>query len=488
MKRLKIIPYTLLMLIACESSPELSAIDQDQEAIENGLLPGVVLKGEELQPQNIFDRLSELRVPGASVAVVRDGKIEWMSTYGWANMADKVAANTQTLFQAASISKPITAVGVLKLVEEGKLDLDTDVNTYLTSWKIPDSEFLDSQKVTLRLLLTHTAGINVHGFSGYEINPELSTADILNGLGNSDTIEVVRPPGTEWAYSGGGYVIVQQVIEDVTGKPFDTYMDEEVLPLLNMSHSTFAQPIPVDRESEVSLAYKASAEVNAYGWNTYPEMAAAGLWTTAEDLANYCIEIHTIYKRRKTNGILQPETVDAMLTAHLGEWGLGPALEWEGDSLRMQHGGKNMGFSNIFVSMPGRGDAAVILTNGDNGTIAMREILRSISIRYDWNLLGIDTVVPYEHTLQFMEEISGFYVFQPEGNPEPYFAQLKQNGDYLEVINAEGEVEERMIGESDSVFIDLSDGDILKFYSFGDSAHFSWNGTFDFYKTTKRPD
>lgn len=482
MKTSLLLPAALLLFTACESAPKLSQTDQDREAIENGLLPGLVLEGESLQPQNIFDRLSELKVPGASVAVVRDGKIEWLETYGWADISNQIALDTNTLFQAASISKPITAIGVLKLVEEGKINLDTDVSTYLKSWEIPNSDFTDSQKVTLRLLLTHTAGVNVHGFSGYELDPKLSTVDVLNGKGNSDSIKVVRTPGTEWAYSGGGYVIVQQVIEDVTGEAFDVFMDREILPALNMTNSTFAQPLPEDRHGNASLAYRSNMSVNEHGWNTYPAKAPAGLWTTPKDLANYFIEIHKIYANRSADGILSPETIDAMLTPHLGEWGLGPALEWSGDSLRMQHGGKNMGFSNIFVGQPKLGNAAIILTNGDNGTIAMREVLRSISRHYEWGLLGVDTVIPFNHPTAFLEEISGTYVYQSPNNPEPYVIEFRQNGAYMEVINPEGEVEERVIAESDSVFIDLTDGDVLKFITLGENAHFIWNNTFDFYK------
>lgn len=486
MKIFKFIPFALIAITACESAPDNTVSNTDQEAIENGLLPGLVLQGESLQPQNIFGRLSELKVPGASVAVVRDGKIEWASTYGWANFTDKVALDTNTLFQAASISKPITAIGVLKLVEDGKLDLDTDVNTYLKSWQIPDSDLTDSQKVTLRLLLTHTAGVNVHGFAGYEINPNLSTVDVLNGKGNSDSIQVVRIPGTEWTYSGGGYVIIQQIIEDVTGEPFDVYMDREILPALNMSRSTFAQPLPEELHSNTSLAYRSDMSVNEHGWNTYPEIAPAGLWTTPRDLASYFLEINAIYTDRKTDGVLSPESLDEMLTPRLGDWGLGPALEWSGDSLRMQHGGKNMGFSNIFVGQPKLGNAAIIMTNGDNGTIAMREILRSVSMHYQWNWLGVDTVIPFNHSDAFIEEVSGTYLYQLPNSQEPYLAELVKNGKYLEVINPEGEVEERLIAESDSVFIDLTDGDVLTFTQLGDSVVFDWNGMFTFIKQSQQ--
>lgn len=474
------LPIALLILLtSCDK-------ENDQQTIENSLIPGLVLQGEELAPKNIIDRMSELKVPGASVTVVRNGEIEWTGTYGWADFNQKIPVETTTLFQAASISKPITGIGVLKLVEEGKLDLDTDVNTYLTSWKVPENEFTQEEKVTLRRLLTHTAGINVHGFSGYETSPGLSTADVLNGLGNSDTVEVIREPGSEWAYSGGGYVIIQQVIEDVTGESFDSYMNREILPALHMTNSTFTQPLPADLHKSASLAYHSDMRVNPEGWNTYPSMAPAGLWTTSEDLAHYFIEVHEIYTSRKTDGVLSPESIDAMLTSHLGEWGLGPALEDEGENIQMQHGGKNMGFSNVFFSLPRKGDAAIILTNGDNGVALFREVLRAASIHYDWGVSSVDTVVPFEHPDDFYPSILGTYVYDPGEGNEPFVAKVQRNGPYLEMINAEGEVEESLIAESDSVFIDLSDGDVLKFSAFGDSASFTWNGYFVFERVISR--
>jgi len=220
--------------------------------------------------------------PGISIAIIDDYRIAAASGYGVADADNPAPVTTETLFQAASISKPVTAMAVLKLVQDGILDLDEDVNRYLVSWKVPPVG--DSQpRVTLRQLLSHNAGLTVHGFRGYPTSRTIpSVVQVLNGEApaNSAPVRVTIIPGTQWQYSGGGTTIVQLLLTDMVGKPFPEIMRELVLDPLEMRHSSYDQPLSPDHERLASSAHSQNGRPIAGKWHVYPEMAAAGLWTT----------------------------------------------------------------------------------------------------------------------------------------------------------------------------------------------------------------
>lgn len=232
-------------------------LEQRIERIENNLLPEVVPLGVPHPKMTLADRLKEFHIPGVSVAVIHNGKIDWARGFGVTRIAGpKVTADT--LFQAGSVSKPTTAMAILHLAQSGKFDLDTDVNQYLKSWKIPTNPFTEKQPVTLRELLTHTAGITVHGFLGYAAGRPIPTlVQVLNGEwpANNPPIVVDTEPGTKRNYSGGGYVIAQQLVDDVTGIPFPKLKQDTVLGPSGMSRSTFEQPLPNNRRSEAATPY-----------------------------------------------------------------------------------------------------------------------------------------------------------------------------------------------------------------------------------------
>ena len=273
-----------------------SALEQRIQRIQDGLLPAVLIKGEPVQSSKLADRMAALHVPGVSIAVIHDGAIEWARGFGVMKLGGS-PVTPETLFQAASISKPVAALAALRLVQSGKLDLDADVNRYLQSWKVPDNEFTAKNKVTLRELLTHTAGMTVHGFAGYASGaPGPTLLQVLNGEkpANSPAIRVDTTPGTKWAYSGGGYVIVQQMLADVTGRPFPKLMREMVLGPIGMTRSTYEQPLPAARLAEAATPYRQDGTPVPGGPHTYPEMAPAGLWTTPSDLARYAMEVQKV--------------------------------------------------------------------------------------------------------------------------------------------------------------------------------------------------
>ena len=250
------VAYALLtstLFTACANTAvrQNAAINDRISRVENGLLPGTVTKGQDFS-MKLADRMAFHKVPGVSIAVINEGKVEWAKGYGVLETKGSNAVTTETLFQAASISKPVAAMASLALVAQGRLSLDEDVNSKLTSWHLADNEFTKSEPVTLRRILSHSAGLTVHGFPGYGANERVPTLkQILDGKppANTDPIRVDILPGKKLRYSGGGYTVLQQLMIDVTGKPFPDLLQELVLGKIGMAHSTFAQPLPRELES-----------------------------------------------------------------------------------------------------------------------------------------------------------------------------------------------------------------------------------------------
>ena len=347
--------------------------------VEQGLRPLVSIDGQTRPRWTIVERMKHHKVPGVSIAMIPGGKVAWARGYGVASNGRPV--DTETLFQAASISKPVTALMALRLVDEGKLSLDEDVNLKLRSWKVPENEFTKTQKVTLRRLLNHSAGLTVHGFDGYSAGaPVPSPLDILDGRkpANSEPIRVESVPGAKWGYSGGGYVVVQQLVTDVMGIPFSELVREKVLAPLGMVYSTFRQPLPADLEVNAAAGHDSDGAMIKGRWHTYPEMAAAGLWTTPSDLARVVLELQHGCQ------VLRPATQLTMLTKLLYDYGLGIGLEDKSGRKSFSHSGGNAGFNcNLFGYLDG-GEGVVVMTNGDNGWPLIEEIMRSVSAEYGW--------------------------------------------------------------------------------------------------------
>ena len=364
--------------------------------IENGLLPAVVIKGQPPAPMTITDRMAHHKVPGVSVAFFDHGQIVWARGYGFADVAAKTGVTPDTLFQAASISKPVAALAALRLVQDGKLSLDEDVNVKLKTWKVPENTFNAKEKVTLRRLVSHSAGLTVHGFPGYASDEPLPTVvQILNGEkpANTDPIRVDVVPGTLWRYSGGGYVVMQTLLSDVTGKPFPQIMRELVLAPAGMTHSTYEQPLLKSRLAESATPYRADGTPVKGGAHTYPEMAPAGLWTTPSDLGRVAMEVQSEYQGKSTK-ILSQDMARQMLTKQIGTWGLGFGLDSTDGKLSFGHGGANEGFRCNLHAYADSGQGLAVMTNSDSGGELAEEVFRSVAKEYGW-----PDYKPVEHTL-----------------------------------------------------------------------------------------
>jgi CubicO group peptidase (beta-lactamase class C family) len=325
--------------------------------------------------------MAQLNVRAVSIAVVRDGKLEWARAYGYADREWKIPATADTLFQAGSISKPLTALAALQRVDAGTLDLDRNVNDYLRSWKLPDNQFTAIHKVTVRNILNHTAGLTVWGFPGYTRSAgTLSTVDVLEGKGNTAPIRVWKEPDQSWRYSGGGYTILQLLLSDQTGMSFPLLMRDTVLEPLGMSHSTYEQPLPEALRLTAAAGYDRKGRKVAGDWHVYPEMAAAGLWTTPSDLAKYVIAIQKA--NRGDTRLLSVRLTHAMLTPGKNNDGLG--LFISADGLRFGHDGSDEGFQASMTGyLDGRAGVA-IMTNSDNGGRLAQELMMTLDTLYGW--------------------------------------------------------------------------------------------------------
>jgi len=348
--------------------------------VEHGLRHSVLIANDKNQHMTITERMNYYNVQAVSIAVINNEKLEWAKGYG---------CSSNTLFQAASMSKSFTAIGALILVQQKKLSLDENVNNYLKSWKVPDNKFTKTEKVTLRRLLSHSAGINLQrGFAGYSSDAIIpTTVEILEGkkpLVNSDPIQVIQTPGIEVHYSGGGTTIVQLLIEDVTGEKFDVWMKNNVLIPFGMHASTFSQPLPQEYSNHAICGHKATGKQVPGKWHVYPEMAPAGLWSTPTEIAHFIIMLFKILHGKQDGPISQELLRDALkIQVHNSNMGLGFKISGSGKNVTFGHGGWNEGFIADFNAWPELGKGLIMMVNNEGAVGLMHEIRNSIADAYD---------------------------------------------------------------------------------------------------------
>jgi CubicO group peptidase (beta-lactamase class C family) len=411
-------------------------LEQRIRRIEEGLLLPVIVKGQPSQPMKLADRMQFYKTPGVSIAFINNGRIEWARGYGVREAGSRETVTTETLFQAGSISKPVTATIALQMAQAGKFNLDEDVNRKLVSWKVPENEFTKREKVTLRRILSHSAGLTNHAAGNYAVGAELPTLlQVLDGAkpANTPPIRVDIVPGSRWRYSGGGYGVLQQLIIDAGGKPFPTLAQEIIFDRLKMKHSTFEQPLPERFQNRAAVGHNRAGERIVGNWIVFPEMAAAGLWSTPSDLARFALEVQQS-KIGKSNKILTAQTTDQMLTRQIENWGLGFVVEGAGRSARFSHGGDTEGYKCLLVMYQNTGQGAVIMTNSDRGERLTDEIMRSVAREYGWSeyqpkekaIARIDPKVYADYIGQYQFEFSADYVLTISTETGNLITELKQ--------------------------------------------------------------
>jgi CubicO group peptidase (beta-lactamase class C family) len=424
--------------------------------VENGLVVGARVHGR--PPATLADRMRAHHVHGVSVAVIDHFAVAWAKGYGEADAETHAAVTETTLFQAGSISKPVAAVAALALVERGKLALDAPIASVLTSWKLPENALTRATPVTLKHLLSHTGGLTVHGFPGYAAGEPVPTLQqILDGAppANTDPVRVDLPPGTTFRYSGGGITIMQAALADVTHEPFPRLLAETVLGPLGMQHSTYEQPLPPDRVPDAAAGYDDFGEPVPGKRHVYPEMAAAGLWTTPGDLARFAIELGLGYAGKSAR-VLSTDMTRRMLTpvAPIGDnqaIGLAVFLDDHSGTPYFGHNGADEGFQAVMTMDRDGGRGAVVMVNSDDGTPLAREILRAIAIEYGWPHYVGDPVDVVALDTSALAPLEGAYLLNADR-----IVRLRAEGGHL-VLRTPFQEDAELLPVSPSTFVRMDD-------------------------------
>jgi len=452
MKKLLLLLITIILAglvpLNAQAKKYPADVEEKIKLVENNLA-GWVQTGNN-DTWNLADRMKTYNIKGISIAVIHNYQIEWARGYGYADVSENRPVTESTLFQAASISKSLNSVGVLKLVQEKKLDLNTDINKYLVTWKFPYDTVSHNKIITLTNLLSHTAGLTVHGFPGYAKGETLpSLPQILNGQkpANTEAIRSADEPGKSVSYSGGGTTISQMIVMDVTKQPYDVYMQKNVLDLLGMTASSYKQPPSPEKAKLLATGYKPDGSEVPGKYHIYPEQAAAGLWTNPADLCKYIIETQLSWQG-KSSKVLTPEMTKLRLTPVLEDAGLGTFVNSRvtGSYKYFNHNGGNEGFSCTSIGCRDNGEGVVIMTNSDNGSPLCEEIANSVATVNKWKdyyLPEIKKVVEIDESVAI--KYPGKY------DADGMIATIK-TGDNGLLLNAMGDVFWQIYFTSDSDF------------------------------------
>ncbi|NJD60967.1 MAG: beta-lactamase family protein [Anaerolineae bacterium] len=370
----------------------MTELEKAIQAVEHGLLATTSGSEHPAEKKDLGQRMKYYKVPGVSAAFVYQGELAWAGGFGVMEAGSEKLVTAETIFQAASISKPFTAMVALHMVEAGLLDLDADANDFLRSWKIPKYKYTQARsdgthpKVTLRGLLSHTAGMNIRGYSGYTFDRQVPTLQqILNGEppANSKPVRVMQTPGKDFRYSGGGYLVAQQMIEDVSGRPLAVLAKEFIFDKLGMKNSTFDSKLPEVYLPHAATGHNKTGELVRGKWHIYPEQAAASLWTTPSDLARLIIETLKSLKN-ESNLVLSAEMTRQMLIPQISLGGVGFNVIIKDGVTRFGHPGWNVGFHSIMLGCPEVGQGLIWMTNGENGKRLGWEISRGVADIVGW--------------------------------------------------------------------------------------------------------
>ena len=388
MGRLNLITGLGVSLLLCLETPleaQISAVSA-QAAIELAQTQ----PGEDgLGTSTVAELMEEFGVPGVSVAVIQDFKIHWAKAYGVADVETGQLVDIETMFQAASISKPVAAMGVLRAVQDGLFSLDDDINDILDSWTLDGREFTRNRPVTPRTLTSHTSGLgDGFGFPGYDPEQPLpTTVQILEGheLSNVGSVFMEREPLTFFEYSGGGVTVMELALSDVRRRPFVDVLQEGVLAPIGMTRSSYAQPISPEHNQNAARAHDNNGESRGPKWHVYPEHAAAGLWTTPTDLARLIIEVQRSASG-ESNRVLSQSMIQEMLNpVGVGPFAVGFTVSKIGEGWYFSHGGSNWGFRALMLAHKVKGYGLVVMTNADQGSTVINEISRRIQYTYNWD-------------------------------------------------------------------------------------------------------
>lgn len=407
----------------------------------------------------IAELMARFNVPGVSIAVIHDHQIHWAKGYGIADVATGAPVNTETMFQAASMSKPVAAMAVLRAVQDGLFTLDADINTILTSWKLDGGEFTAERPVTPRMLTSHTSGLgDGFGFPGYDPSDTVPTVvQILQGHKHSNVgvLFMERPPMSLMEYSGGGVTLMQQALSDARKRPFADILRDGVLRPIGMTRSTFEQPLPASFDRNAARAHSGDGKPMGAKWHVYPEMAAAGLWTTPSDLARFLIEVERS-AAGQSNRVLSRALAQEMLSpVGVGDYAVGFAIAKIGQGWYFSHGGSNWGFRATMIAHKVKGYGLVIMTNADQGSAVASELSRRIQLAYEWDSFAQPAPRGYRPPVERVEitvaeDVLRAYVGEYQVSPQRSLAITLENGRLQ--VQPTGQSKATMYAEASDVF------------------------------------
>ncbi|MDQ8756462.1 serine hydrolase domain-containing protein [Sphingosinicella sp. LHD-64] len=404
----------LVVAAALLSGSATQAAAQDARAappdFANGLRRAIVTEGAAPERLPIAERMARWHVPGLSVALIEGCRVVDVRSFGVVR-AGGPAVRPETLFQSASVSKPVAALAALRLVEQGVLDLDADVAARLRSWTLPASPLTEGHPVTLRGILSHSAGLVPGGYGGYARGTAIPTPiQTLNGTppAQPKPVRVNYVPGSAWRYSGGGYQVAQLLMTEATGRPFPDIVGDLVLTRAGMTHSLFGEP---PTGASVASGHNAGGQMIEGGWHIFPEYAAAGLWSTPSDLARFAIAVMTA-NRGEPSAILGRAMTAEMLETEIGPRSLGFVVGGEGQARQFGHEGANEGYNAMLIAFPETCQGAALMANSDNAKPLMYEVQRAIADAYGWpDAMASATQPATAFTPAILERFAGTYRF-----------------------------------------------------------------------------
>ncbi|WP_025665713.1 serine hydrolase [Aquimarina megaterium] len=457
--RISVLFILILFLSCAEESNTDTTIDLIKK-VETGLTTRVHIAGD--STWSIEERMKHYGVPGVSIAVIHNGKVAWAKGYGVMDTKSKVPVTDKTLFQVSTIGMSLTAYGALRLVDQNKVTLSEDINSYLKSWKLPDSEFTKEEKVTIKNLLSHSAGINVHDFQGYSTDVPIPTLkEILNGTppANSNPIIVDKTLNENLWISAGGYTIIQQMMMDVEGKKFPELMNELVLQPLEMNNSMFNQSLSAEQLKIAATGYLRDGSMVKGKRHIYPELASNGLWATAEDLAKFVVNIQQTLKDNNRNKGLSKDMTELMLTPssknRYGQYGLGFSIYNKKDEVYFEHHGWSTGFYSRMTAHRDNGYGVVVLTNTPLPAFVF-EVFRSVALAYEWdNYFPVHKKMEIEQSL--VDKITGRYLANGR------IVEVFQKDNQLLYKNILDVKAEELIKVSDSSFVRRNSSWLMQF-------------------------
>lgn len=382
--------------------------------VEGGLLPSVAFAGE-TRPARIEARMAEHKVLAFSVVVIRNGKLDWSAAWGVLD-GEGARAGCDSLFQAGSLAKPVAVLAALHMQQDGVIDLDKDIKTYLASYTLPPGAQTAGNPVTLRNLFTHTSGITPGGYDGYaQGQPQPTDVQTVRAEApaNARKVEVLAAPGESLAYSGGGYSVAEIALQDHLGKPFEQIMQQWLLAPVGMRQADFTLPLPEASHAHTARGHRADGSIVPGGWHHHPEQAAAGLWATAGDMAAFLIELHKGYQG--TSDVFTQASLRELMANTIDGHAYGFRLIGEGEDVFITHYGGTVGYRAGMTMNLRTGDGAVYLANSDNGANLGREFLAAVSRAYQWPVFRGAEVTRTTQPVEVLRSLVGEYVFDDEG-------------------------------------------------------------------------